>query len=139
MVVSSGDTGFFSIVLAKISLLILSLVLALQLIRSSLPFPYDIQALFSFEQFVFVFAVLIVTILAFVEGITLQKKVSFGFGVLVLYIVSAIGAYFTVIIFFGYEFNNSTTNMYIGYYLLVGVLLILINAREQFSQLIKRK
>lgn len=137
--VSSGDITFFSAVLFKISLLILALVLGLQLIRSSLPFPYDIQALFSFEQFIFIFAVLIVTILSFIEGLTLQKRDSLNFGVVVLYIISAIGTYFSVIIFLGYNFDNSTTNTYIGYYLLVGVLLILVNAREQLGKLISKK
>lgn len=137
--VSSGDTGFFSIVLFKISALIFALVLGLQLIRATLPFPYDIQALFSFEQFVFIFAVLIITILSFVEGLTTQKRDSFNFGVLVLYIITAIGAYFTTIIFFGYNFDSSTTNLYIGYYLLVGVIVILVNARVEFAQLIRKK
>ncbi len=134
----SGDIALLGGLLFKLGLLILALLLGLQLISDQLPFDYDIMTLFSFEQFIFIFAVLIVTLLAFLEGFTLQKRDSFNFGVLVLYIVSAIGAYFVVLIaFFDYTFNDSVMNTYLGYYLLVGVVLILVNAREQFSQLRK--
>jgi len=88
--VSSGDVGFFTAILFKIGLLIFSLLLGLQLISSMLPFPFDIMTLFSFEQFVFVFAVLIVTLLAFIEGFTLMKREKgFTFAVFIMYIISA--------------------------------------------------
>jgi len=57
--------------------------------------------------------------------------------VIVLYIVSAVGAYFVVLIaIFDYSFNDSTMNTYLGYYLLVGVLIILVNARVEFKTLL---
>lgn len=141
--VEAGDIRFFSVVLFKISSLILALLLGLQLIRTQLPFPYNITELLSFEQFVFVYAVLIVTVLAFLEGRTLQARegkgvAGFSFSVIILYIISVIGAYFVTTIFLGYNFDNSTTNIYIGYYLLVGVIMIFINAREHiFKRILK--
>ena len=47
-----------------------------------------------------------------------MKRDSLNFGVVVLYILSAIGAYFVVlIVVFNYNFNDSTINTYLGYYL----------------------
>jgi len=136
----SGNIPLLSAILFKMGLLILSLLLGLQLISDQLPFDYDIMTFFSFEQFIFLFAVLIVTLLAFLEGFTLQKRDEFNFGVLVLYIVSAIGVYFVVlIVVFNYNFNDSIMNTYLGYYLLVGVVLILVNARRNFGELFSRK
>lgn len=141
--VDAGDIRFFSVVLFKIASLLLALLLGLQLIRAQLPFPFDITAILSLEQFLFVFAILIVTVLAFLEGRTLQVRESGGikgltFPVIILYIVGGIGGYFTATIFLGYNFENSTINIYIGYYLLVGVLMIFINAREQiFKRFLK--
>ncbi len=133
------DVKTASVMLFKFSSLILALVLGMQLIRSQLPFPFDITAVFTFEQFVFVYSLATITILAFVEGRTLQKRDSFNFGVLVLYIISAIGAYFLVQIFvFGYAFNDSTINIYMGYYLLVGVIMIVVNARDELLSLRKK-
>jgi len=139
MVTGSG-VKTFSILLFKFSSLILAVLLALQLIKEQLPFPYDITRLLSFEQFVFVYAIIVITLLAFVEGRTLQRRVSFNFGVLVLYIIAIIGVYFIALVFgFGYDFDNSTTNSYIGYFLLVGVVMIVINAREELIDLRKSK
>lgn len=142
--VDAGDVRFFSIVLFKVASLLLALLLGLQLVRTQLPFSYDITSLLSLEQFLFVFVILVVTVLAFIEGRTLQAREGGGrigglsFGVVILYIVGIIGAYFSAIIFFGYNFNDSTTNLYIGYYLLVGTFMIFINAREQiFKRFLK--
>jgi len=136
---AKGDIITLGGILFKISLLILALLLALQLISDQLPFPYDIMSLFSFEQFIFLFSTVTISLLALIEGITLMRRDSLNFGVVVLYIVSAIGAYFIVlIVVFNYSFNDSTTNTYLGYYLLVGVLLILVNARLEFKALIGR-
>jgi len=138
--VTSGDISFYSAVLFKMALLILSLLLGLQLIRDQLPFQYDIMSLFSWEQFVFAFAVLIITVLSFVEGRTLQIRDGLNFGVVVEYIIAGLGTFFAVQIFiFDYDFDNSNINMWMGYFLLVGVVMILVNAREQFGQLIKKK
>jgi len=134
---AKGDIVTLGGILFKISLLILALLLALQLLSDQLPFPYDIMSLFSFEQFVFLFSTITISLLAFIEGYTLMKRDSLNFGVIVLYIVSAIGAYFIVLIVaFNYNFNDSTTNTYLGYYLLVGVLIILVNARTEFKSVL---
>ena len=134
---AKGEIVTLGGILFKISLLILALLLALQLLSDQLPFPYDIMSLFSFEQFVFLFSTVTISLLALVEGYTLMKRDSVNFGVIVLYIVSAIGAYFIVLIVaFNYNFNDSTTNTYLGYYLLVGVLIILVNARTEFKSVL---
>ena len=134
---AKGELVTLGGILFKISLLILALLLALQLLSDQLPFPYDIMSLFSFEQFVFLFSTITISLLALVEGYALMKRDSVNFGVIVLYIVSAIGAYFIVLIVaFNYNFNDSTTNTYLGYYLLVGVLIILVNARTEFKSVL---
>lgn len=134
---AKGEIVTLGGILFKISLLILALLLALQLLSDQLPFPYDIMSLFSFEQFVFLFSTITISLLALVEGYTLMKRDSVNFGVIVLYIVSAIGAYFVVlIVVFNYTFNDSTTNAYLGYYLLVGVVIILVNARVEFKSVL---
>ncbi len=143
--VDAGDVRFFSVVLFKIASLILALLLGLQLVRSQLPFDYDLTRVLSFEQFVFVFAIVVVTGLAVIEGRTLQVREGKGagesgltFAVIILYVVAVIGAYFSAIIFLGYNFNDSQTNLFIGYYLLIGTFMIFINAREQiFKRFIK--
>ncbi len=134
---AKGDLVTLGGILFKISLLILALLLALQLLSDQLPFSYDIMSLFSFEQFIFLFSTITIALLAFIEGFTLMKRDSLNFGVIVLYIVSAVGAYFVVlIVIFDYSFNDSTMNTYLGYYLLVGVLIILVNARVEFKTLL---
>jgi len=134
---AKGELVTLGGILFKISLLILALLLALQLLSDQLPFPYDIMSLFSFEQFVFLFSTVTISLLALVEGYTLMKKDSLNFGVVILYIISAIGGYFVVlIVVFSYNFNDSTTNAYLGYYLLVGVLMILVNARVEFKSVL---
>lgn len=141
--VDATDVRFFSIVLFKIASLLLALLLGLQLIRSQLPFDFDLTRVLSFEQFVFVFAIILVTMLAFIEGRTLQAREGRGlkgltFPVIILYVVAGVGAYFTAIIFLGYNFDNSQTNLFIGYFLLIGVFMIFINAREQiFKRFLK--
>ena len=68
----SGDVQFFSIALFKIGSLILAVLLGLQLIRSQLPFSFDINFFFTPEQFLFIYAVMLIILLAFIEGRTLQ-------------------------------------------------------------------
>ena len=134
---AKGEIVTLGGILFKISLLILALLLALQLLSDQLPFPYDIMSLFSFEQFVFLFSTVTISLLALVEGYTLMKKDSVNFGVIILYIISAIGGYFVVlIVVFSYNFNDSGTNAYLGYYLLVGVAMILVNARVEFKSVL---
>jgi len=123
---------FYSIALFKIASLILALLLGLQLIRSSLPFAYDINALFSAEQILFLYVTLIVTLLALIEGITLrQRDKESTIPVVLLLLIFLIGLYFVVqIVFFDYNFDNSTINAWLGYYLLFGTFIIFINARQ---------
>ncbi len=123
---------FYSIALFKIGSLILALLLGLQLIRSSLPFAYDINSLFSAEQILFLYVTLIVTLLALIEGITLRKRDKEStIPVILLILIFLIGMYFVVqIVFFDYDFDNSEINAWLGYYLLFGTFMIFINARQ---------
>ena len=133
---------FYSVALFKIGSLILALLLGLQLIRSSLPFAYDINALFSAEQILFLYVTLIVTLLALIEGITLRKRDKQSTVPVVLLIsIFLIGMYFVVqIVLFDYNFNNSEINAWLGYYLLFGTFLIFINARQViFSRFFNRE
>jgi len=134
--------SFYSVAVFKIGSLLLALLLGLQLIRTSLPFDYDINRIFTTEQFLFLYVTLIVTFLALVEGVTLRrrdKEATFPFVLLILIFV--VGLYFvSLIAFFDYNFDNSTTNTYLGYYLLFGAFLIFINARQIiFSRFFKTK
>lgn len=143
--VDYGDVQFFSVVLFKIGSLILAVLLGLQLTATTLNIPFDINSILTAEQFLFVYAVLIVTLLSFIEGRTLQVRDKEAFvPAIMLYIVTAIGIYFTYFIFLGgnnftaYNFDNSTMNAYIGYYLLFGGFLIFINGRKQiFKRFLK--
>jgi len=133
---------FWSIALFKIASLILALLLGLQLIRSSLPFAYDINALFTAEQILFLYVTLIVTFLALIEGVTLRKRDKQStVPVVLLIIVFLIGMYFVVqIVLFDYNFNNSEINAWLGWYLLFGTFLIFVNARQViFSRLFNRE
>lgn len=136
---AKGDVTTIGAILFKFSVLVITLLLGFQLISDQLPFPYDIMTLFSWEQVAFLFVTVFVALLAFIEGLQLQRRSGgFNFGTLVLYIVAIVGAYFSVlIIVFNYNFDDSTMNTYLGYYLLVGVVLILINSKEQLSKLRK--
>ena len=133
---------FYSIALFKISSLILALLLGLQLIRTQLPFPYDINSIFTAEQVLFLYVTLIVTFLALVEGITLRKREKESVvPVILLLIIFFIGLYFVgLIAFFDYMFDNSDINSWLGYYLLFGTFLIFVNARQTiFARLYKSK
>jgi uncharacterized membrane protein len=123
---------FYSIALFKIASLILALLLGLQLIRSSLPFAYDINSLFTAEQILFLYVTLIVTLLALIEGLSLRKRApESAVPVILLIAVFVIGMYFVVqIVFFDYNFDNSDINAWLGYYLLFGTFLIFVNARQ---------
>ncbi len=133
---------FYSIALFKIASLILALLLGLQLIRSSLPFAYDINALFSAEQILFLYVTLIVTLLALIEGVTLrQRDKQSTIPVALLILIFLIGMYFVVqIVLFDYNFDNSDINAWLGYYLLFGTFIIFINARHViFSRFFKKE
>lgn len=129
-----GDVQFWSVVLFKVGSLILALLLGLQLSAKTLNIPFDLTRVLTLEQFLFVYAISIVAFLGFVEGRTLQKRAKeVAVPSMLLYIIAIIGAYFTIgVIWIGdYNFNNSVTNSYIGYYLLFGTVLIFINGRKQ--------
>ena len=131
---------FWSILLFKLSSLILALLLGLQLSGKSFGIVLDITALYSWQQFVFGYATVIVTLLAFVEGRTLQIRDPEGkLPVVMLYIVAIIGAYFSgLVLLTHYDFSSGGTNTYFGWYLLFGVFMILINARDVIFSRLKK-
>jgi hypothetical protein len=61
---------FWSVLLFKVSSLLLALLLGLQLAGKSFGVNVDVTLFYSWEQFVFAYVTLIVTLLAFVEGRT---------------------------------------------------------------------
>ena len=137
-----------SIVLFRVSALILALILGLQLLGETGVVPFDFTALYTLQQLTYVWIVLLVTILGFIEARTQQNKAGgglegFTIGVLISYLIAFVGLFLTVFIFIGgdiaslepYEFSSGTMNDLIGYYLLVGVLLIFINSRKSIFRI----
>jgi len=126
-----------SVLLAKVTPLVLGILLGLTLIRQQIDLGVDITRVLNFEQFVFVYIILYVSILGFIEARGMQKALGGGIegleiGVLIAYIIAFIGLGLTIFIFIAnYQFNDSNINAGIGYYLLAGALLIFINSREQ--------
>jgi len=122
----------WSILLFKLASLILALLLGLQLAGSSFGVNVDVELFYSWQQVVFAYVTMIVTLLAFVEGRTLQLRDKEALlPVILLYIITAIGVYFSGLVVLGkYEFSSGGTNTWFGYYLLFGVFMILINARD---------
>ena len=123
---------YWSILLFKVGSLILALLLGLQLAGHSFGVNVDLEIYYSWKQILFIYVTLIVTLLAFVEGRTLQIRDKEALlPVIILYIVSAIGAYFSGLIILGkYDFSSGGTNTYFGWYILFGVFMIFINARD---------
>ena len=126
-----------SILLAKLAPLILGLLLGLTLLRPSLDVGVDITRLLNFQQFVFVYLILYIAILGFIEARGMQKERGGGveavdLGVVIAYTLAFIGLGLTIFIFIAdYTFNNSDLDIFIGLYLLAGAVLILINSRTQ--------
>ena len=126
-----------SIILAKLSPLVLALLLGLTLIRSEIDVGVDITRLLNFQQFVFVYLILYIVILGFIEARGMQKERGGGIeavdlGVVIAYALAFIGLGLTIFIFVAdYQFNNSDVDILIGVYLLAGAILILINSRQQ--------
>lgn len=140
------QTEGLSVLLFKVAILIFGLVLGLQLLGTSDVIPFDITEIWSFQQWSFIWILLVVTILAFIEGTTMQARAGggvqgFTIGVAISFAIAFVGLGLTLFVIFaedplafppeGYEFNNSEVNQLIGWYLLVGTLLIFINARNQ--------
>ena len=140
------QTEGLSVLLFKVAILIFGLVLGLQLLSDSDILPFDITDLWSFQQWSFIWILLVVTILAFIEARTFQTRAGgglegFTIGVVISYAIAFVGLGLTLFVIYaeeplafppqGYEFNNSEINQLIGWYLLVGTLLIFINARNQ--------
>jgi len=140
------QTEGLSVLLFKVAILIFGLVLGLQLLGTSDVIPFDITEIWSFQQWSFIWILLVVTILAFIEGTTMQARAGggvqgFTIGVAISFAIAFVGLGLTLFVIFaedplafppeGYEFNNSEINQLIGWYLLVGTLLIFINARNQ--------
>jgi hypothetical protein len=126
-----------SIILAKLAPLVLGLLLGLTLLRSELDVGVDITRLLNFQQFVFVYLILYIAILGFIEARGMQKARGGGveavdLGVVIAYSLAFIGLGLTIFIFVAdYQFNNSDLDIWIGIYLLAGAILILINSRQQ--------
>ena len=126
-----------SIILAKLAPLILGLLLGLTLIRPQIDVGVDITRLLNFQQFVFVYLILYIAILGFLEARGMQKERGGGveavdLGVVIAYTLAFIGLGLTIFIFIAdYTFNNSDLDIFIGLYLLAGAVLILINSRTQ--------
>jgi len=117
-----------SILLAKTAPLILGLLLGLTLLRSEIDVGVDITKLLNFQQFVFVYLILYISILGFIEG----GIDAVDLGVVIAYALAFIGIGLTIFIFVAdYQFNNSNIDIWIGVYLLAGAILILINSRQQ--------
>jgi len=134
-----------SVVLFRVGVLILAIVLAFQLLGETGILPFDFTEIYTFQQITYVWIILVVTILAFIEARTMQNKLGgglegFSIGVVIAYAIAFIGVGLTIFVFFAedptvfppkpYEFNSGIVNDLIGYYLLVGALLIFINARK---------
>lgn len=123
---------YWSILLFKVASLVLALLLGLQLAGSSFGVNVDVELFYSWQQFIFAYVTIIVTLLAFVEGRTLQLRDSQSLlPVILLYVIAGVGAYFSGLVVLGkYDFSSGGTNTWFGYYLLFGVFMILINARD---------
>ncbi len=126
-----------SIILAKLAPLVLGLLLGLTLLRSEIDVGVDITRLLNFQQFVFVYLILYIAILGFIEARGMQKARGGGIeavdlGVVIAYSLAFIGLGLTIFIFVAdYQFNNTDLDIWIGVYLLAGAILILINSRQQ--------
>jgi len=126
-----------SIILAKLAPLVLGLLLGLTLLRSEIDVGVDITRLLNFQQFVFVYLILYIAILGFIEARGMQKERGGGIeavdlGVVIAYSLAFIGLGLVIFIFVAdYQFNNSNLDIWIGVYLIAGAILILINSRQQ--------
>jgi len=126
-----------SIILAKLAPLVLGLLLGLTLIRSEIDVGVDITRLLNFQQFVFVYLILYIAILGFIEARGMQKERGGGIeavdlGVVIAYSLAFIGLGLVIFILVAdYQFNNPNLDVWIGVYLLAGAILILINSRTQ--------
>lgn len=135
-----------SVLLFKVGVLIFGIILALQLLGETNTIPFDFTDFYTLQQIVYGWILLLVTILAIIEARTMQNKAGgglegFSIGVLISYGIAIVGVGLTIFVFFagdatvippvGYDFSSGTVNELIGWYLLVGALLIFINARKQ--------
>lgn len=139
------QTTQLSIVLFRVAVMIFAIILAFQLLGEMNIVPFDFTEFYTFQQITFIWIILVVTILAFIEARTMQNRLGgglegFTIGVVVAYAIAFIGIGLTIFVFTAedpftfppqpYEFNSGVVNQLIGYYLLVGALLIFINARK---------
>ncbi len=142
------QTEGLSILLFRVAVLFFALTLGLQLLGETGTVPFDFTELYTLQQLTFVWIVLIVTILGFIEARTQQNKAGGGLeglsiGVVISYGIALIGLGLTIFILIGgdlnrlqpYEFSSGAINDFIGYYLLVGVLLIFINGRKSIFRI----
>ena len=126
-----------TIVLLKAGILILSILLGFTLLNIK-EIPIDITQLFNFQQFLFIWVVIIFTLLGFIEGYETQKREGggvkgFTFGAFVGYTLGFLGILTAVWIWLSdYQFNNSTIDFLIGVYLIFGAVILFFNGRENF-------
>lgn len=144
------QTENLSIVLFRVAVLILAIILAFQLLGETGIVPFDFTEIYTLQQITYGYILLVVTILAFIEARTMQNKAGgglegFTIGVLITYAIAIIGVGLTIFVFTAgnpftfppepYGFTSGQVNQLIGYYLLVGALLIFINARKSIFRI----
>lgn len=143
MAVTATDS--LSVLLLRVAGIILGLVLAFQLLGETGVLPFDFTDFYTLQQIIYGYILLLITILAFIEARTMQNKAGgglegFSIGVFITYGIAFIGLGLTIFVFAGenplvfppegYQFTSGEINNIIGYYLLVGVLLLFINSRK---------
>ncbi len=145
------ETTLLSTFLFRIAVLILAIVLALQLLGETGIIPFDFTDFYTLQQITYGWIILIVTLLALIEARTMQNRAGGGvegltFGVILSYFIAIVGIGLVIFVFTagtpldaltfppqGYEFTSGQVNQLIGYYLLVGALLFLINSRTSIA------
>ncbi len=145
------ETTNLSTFLFRIAVLILAVVLAFQLLGETGIIPFDFTDFYTLEQITYGWIIFVVTLLALIEARTMQNRAGGGveglsFGVVLSYFIAVVGIGLTIFVFTaggsvdqltfppqGYEFTSGQVNQLIGYYLLVGALLFLINSRSSIA------
>lgn len=130
----SGILEFSSVLLFKISPLILGIILALQITDFV---PFDLTQIITLQGFIYLYIILIVAVLSTIEARAIQKTEGGGisgatFSFWLAIIIAGAGYVFSIfILLFNYQFNDTMLNQWIGLYLFLGAILIFINSREQ--------
>lgn len=118
-----------------LALIVLAFLLALQLLPNDLV-GFNIERLFSFEQFLFIYIIIGGVVVSGISTREMQKDAGggiagFSIGVLIGYAIVFIGiGILAYIIGFDYEFNNSDINSFMSLYLFTVTILFFIESRE---------